>query len=112
VLAAGPFLDGTPLGSRFLFLRDPIPTPPNDFAAVFGLADGSPQGLAGSFTVRFGNRPDGPLAGSGNEAFFVAPLPDPPFPFGFWRTDGTATGTFPLLTGVGPLGGNPPEVAA
>ncbi len=109
MLATGPFLDGVPLGDRFLYLRDPRPTPPNDFEAVFGLADGTPQGLGSTFTVRFSFPPD-KLASAGNQAFFLAREAASPFSQDFWRTDGTAAGTYPLLTGVESLGGLPPEV--
>jgi ELWxxDGT repeat protein len=107
-LAAGSFYDGVPLGDRFLSARQsPAPAPPNDFAAVFGLLDGA--GLLSSFTVHFGFRPE-KLVSAGNEAFFIGREADSPFSQDFWRTDGTAAGTYPLLTGVESFGGLPPEV--
>ena len=101
VLAAGSFYDGVSLGDRFLYLLNPVPTPPNDFEAVLGLAGGT--GLLGSSTVHFGFAP-GKLASAGNEAFFIASPARFPFPQGLWRTDGTAAGTYPLLVPATVLG--------
>ncbi len=106
-LAAGPFYDGAPLGDRFLYLPDPRPTPPNDFEGVFTLIDG--EGSQSSFTLRSGFGP-GKLSSVGDQILFLGWTAAPPFVQGLWRTDGTAAGTYPLLTSAASYGGLPLEV--
>jgi ELWxxDGT repeat protein len=91
-----------PLDQRLLFLVKPdsFPYSTNGWEWTFWTSDGTPQGTRALFPYRFGGSP-GQFTASGGLVYFYAQSAESPFPMQLWRTDGTAAGTFPILTRTG-----------
>jgi ELWxxDGT repeat protein len=82
-----------PLGGRLFFY--PVPAEPAQGPFVFWTSDGTPAGTRAAFSLSTG--PSGPFIAAGNLVFFEAGRTSPPYGIDLWRTDGTESGTRPLL---------------
>jgi ELWxxDGT repeat protein len=97
-----PFLgDAMTIEGQPFFVLNPSPDapPPGEVGWVweFWTSDGTPEGTRLAFRYRFAGTPYA-FTVVGGEAFFIAQVPEAPFPSAVWRTDGTAEGTRPLLS--------------
>jgi ELWxxDGT repeat protein len=104
-LPAGlPVRGWTASGGKLLFMLDPPAFPPTDDGLDWTVwtSDGTPEGTAAAFTLRFRSQPASFAAGGEGEFLFTAPpAASRDGSDALWRTDGTAAGTRILLPSTG-----------